>query len=238
MVVMPRMPDSPLPRKAQWTRKAGLSGITARQWLRGRWLKARSQGTRRTENVVLTDFYIAFSPACFALLSLWLVIVQLNDVWVKGDQAHHWRGYGVALYFALPGTMSLLALVDPTDPRFWRVSFAVIALGGAVVMIALQAPFWARARFLPNFLKPNTKSNKSGQPRLRRREIAMVVVAVILYVSIGVLAIIPRSLLREEAILLTILVFLGFNVAWLLLYDSSAARVGNTGKVPQPGPGG
>jgi hypothetical protein len=57
-------------------------------------------------------------------------------------------------------------------------------------------------------------------------------------VSIGVLAIIPRSLLREEAILLTILVFLGFNVAWLLLYDSSAARVGNTGKVPQPGPGG
>src|SRR5580692_13068763 len=84
MVVMPRMPNSPLPRRAQWTRKAGLSGITARQWLRGRWLKARSQGTRRTENVVLTDFYIAFSPACFALLSLWLVIVQLNDVWVKG----------------------------------------------------------------------------------------------------------------------------------------------------------
>jgi hypothetical protein len=185
-------------------------------------------GIRRTENVVLTDFYIAFSPACFALLSLWLVIVSLNtDAWVKGDQAHHWRAYGVALYFALPGTMSLLALIDPKDPGFWRVSFAIIALGGAVVMITLQAPFWANAGFLAHvrFLE----SIKSEQ-RMRRRESAMLVVAVLLYVLIGVLAMVPRSLLREEAILLIILVFLGFNVAWLLLYDSSAARVSNARK--------
>jgi hypothetical protein len=181
-------------------------------------------GMRRTEKVVLTDFYIAFSPACFALLSLWLVIVQLNDVWAKGDQAHHWRGYGVALYFALPGTMSLLALIDPKDPRFWRVSFAVIALGGALVMIALQAPFWARAGLLPKAFKPIG----SGQP-IRRREIVMLVVAVLLYVSIGVLALVQHSLLRQEAILLTILLFLGFNEAWLLLYDSSSARADNAG---------
>lgn len=168
---------------------------------------------------MLTDFYIAFSPACFALLSLWLVIVQLNDVWVKGDRAHHWRGYGVALYFALPGTMSLLALIDTKDPGFWRVSFAVIALSGAVVMIALQAPFWARTGLLPKSFEPIG----SEQP-MRRREIAILVVAVLLYVSIGVLALVHRSLLRQEAILLTILLFLGFNEAWLLLYDSSSAR--------------
>jgi glucan phosphoethanolaminetransferase (alkaline phosphatase superfamily) len=182
---------------------------------------------RTTEKVVLTDFYIAFSPACFALLSLWLVVVTLNArAWVHGDEAHHWRGYGVALYFALPGTMSLLALIDPKDPRFWRVSFAVIALGGAAGMIALQAPFWARAGFLANvsFLKPI----KSKQP-MRYRERAMLVMAVVLYVLIGVLAIVSRSLLRQEAILLIILVFLGFNVAWLLLYDTSAARASNAG---------
>jgi hypothetical protein len=87
---------------------------------------------------------------------------------------------------------------------------------------------WARAasqsahvRFL--------ESIKSEQ-RMRRRESAMLVVAVLLYVLIGVLAMVPRSLLREEAILLIILVFLGFNVAWLLLYDSSAARVSNARK--------
>jgi hypothetical protein len=176
---------------------------------------------------VLTDFYVAFSPVCFALLSLWLVVVQLNNVaWVTGDQAHHWRGYGVALFFALPGTMSLLALIDAKDPRFWRLSFAVIALGGAVGMIALQAPFWARTGLLAHarFLEPI----KSKQP-MRRREGAMLVVAVILYVLIGVLAMASRSLLREEAILLIILVFLGFNVAWLLLYDSSAALASNVG---------
>jgi predicted DNA-binding ribbon-helix-helix protein len=175
--------------------------------------------------VVLTDFYIAFSPACFALLSLWLVAVQLNaDAWVRGDQAHHWRAYGVALYFALPGTMSLLALVDPKDPRFWRVSFAVIALGGAAGMIALQAPFWARARFLAHARRLETI--RSTQP-MRRRERAMLVVAVLIYVLVGAQAIASHALLRTEAILLIILVFLGFNVAWLLLYDSSVARAGS-----------
>jgi hypothetical protein len=183
----------------------------------------------RAEKVVLTDFYIAFSPACFALLSLWLVVVQLNNAaWVSGDQAHHWRAYGVALYFALPGTMSLFALIDAKDPTFWRVSFAVIALGGAVGMIALQAPFWARAGFLAHirFLS----LIKSEQP-MRRRERAMLVVAVLLYVLIGVQAMVSRSLLRQEAILLIILVFLGFNVAWLLLYDSSASQASNVAAV-------
>jgi hypothetical protein len=173
---------------------------------------------------LLTDFYIAFSPACFALLSLWLVVVQLNtDAWIHGDQAHHWRGYGVALYFALPGTMSLLALIDPKDPRFWRVSFAVIALGGAAGMIALQAPFWARAGFLARVRL--LEAIRSEQP-MRRIERAILVVAVLIYVLVGVQAIASPSLLRVEAILLIILVFLGFNVAWLLLYDSSAARAG------------
>ncbi len=76
---------------------------------------------------------------------------------------HRRRSYGVALHFALPGVMSLLALVDPQDSAFWRVSFAIVALGGAF---------------------------RGG-----------------------------LAVLRTEAILLTILVFLGFNVAWLLLFD-------------------
>lgn len=111
---------------------------------------------------MLSGFYGAFSPTCFALLGLWLVVVQIRlREW--GDSApQRRRAYGVALHFALPGMMSLLALIDPADPVFWRVSFAVIALSGA-------------------------------------------------------------------AVLLTLLVFLGFNVAWLLLFDSrhsSPAAVG------------
>ena len=144
---------------------------------------------------MLTDFYIAFSPVCFSLLGLWLVVVQLNTREWLGDQPHRRRAYGVALHFALPGLMSLLALVDPQNPRYWRVSFAVIALGGAAVLLAVRGP-------------------TPGPVRLGQ---AVHAAGVVLYILIGVLAIIPHSLLREEAILLTVLVFLGFNVAWLLL---------------------
>jgi hypothetical protein len=144
--------------------------------------------------LMLTDFYIAFSPVCFSLLGLWLVVVQLNTNEWLGDEPHRRRAYGVALHFALPGLMSLLALVDPQNPDYWRVSFAIIALGGAAVLLAVRG--------------------LDGPVRLGH---AVHAAGVVLYILIGVLAIIPHSLLREEAILLTVLVFLGFNVAWLLL---------------------
>ena len=49
-------------------------------------------------------------------------------------------------------------------------------------------------------------------------------VAVVLYVLIGVLAVHGGlDALRTEAVLQTLLVFLGFNVAWLLLLDDTRA---------------
>ena len=83
---------------------------------------------------MLSGFYGAFSPACFALLGLWLVVVQIRLGEWQGSPPHRRRSYGVALHFVLPGMMSLLALIDPADPVFWRVSFAVIALSGAAVL--------------------------------------------------------------------------------------------------------
>ena len=65
---------------------------------------------------MLDAFYGAFSPACFGLLGLWLVIVQMRlTEWEhdtkEREAEHHRRAYGVALHFALPGVMSVLALV-------------------------------------------------------------------------------------------------------------------------------
>ena len=109
----------------------------------------------------LVAFYQAFSPACFALLALWIVVVQLRiDEWQK-DPVRQRRAYGVALHFVLPGMMGVLAL-----------------------------------------------------------GVAAYAAAIVLYVLIGVLAIFGgAAVLRAEAVLQTILVFLGFNVAWLLLFD-------------------
>ena len=165
---------------------------------------------------MLNVFYGAFSPAWFALLGLWLVIVQIRLREWQASTVHRRRSYGVALHFALPGIMSLLALVDPQDSAFWRVSFAVVALGGAVVLATVRG-FPARAH-------PGGRAGTAGMPGAEARPdqlgLAAYVVAIAMYVLIGVLAFAGGvAALRTEAILLTLLVFLGFNVAWLLLFD-------------------
>jgi hypothetical protein len=61
-----------------------------------------------------------------------------------------------------------------------------------------------------------------------------------LYVLIGVLAFVPgKNVLRIEAVLLTGLVFLGLNVAWLLLFDerSYARGRGRRHSFPRPSAG-
>ncbi|MBV9444652.1 MAG: hypothetical protein JO345_01955 [Streptosporangiaceae bacterium] len=146
---------------------------------------------------MLDAFYGAFSPACFALLGLWLVVVQMRLGEWQGSASHRRRAYGVALHFVLPGVMSMFALIDTQNPAYWRVSFAVVALGGAAVMVLVR-----------------------GLPAAGRLETAAYAAAVVLYLIVGVLAMIGGAdAARAEASLLTLLVFLGFNAAWLLLFE-------------------
>jgi hypothetical protein len=157
---------------------------------------------------VLKDFYLAFSAVCFTLLGLWLIVVQTRHAeWRRSALARR-RAYGVALHFSLPGLMSLLALVNPDSAILWRTSFAIVAIGGAVVLIALRGA--AVGVF----------------------GLIAYVFAIAVYALIGLLAIAPRivsglgldvSPVRVEAVLLTILVFAGVNVAWLLLFEDVPA---------------
>ena len=110
------------------------------------------------------------------------------------------------MHFSLPGLMSLLALVDPESSALWRASFAIAAIGGAVALIALRGP----------------APGKIG--------LTAYVSAIALYVLIGILALAPHIVgrlgleaapVRVEAALLTILVFAGVNVAWLLLFEEA-----------------
>ena len=159
----------------------------------------------------LSAFYSAFSPACFALLGLWLVAVQIRlpDWEQQQDPGYGRRSYGVALHFALPGLMSVLALIDPKNPDFWRASFAIVGLGGAVVLVALRG-----------FPVPSGRgaAGMRGLPAAGGLGPAAFLAAIVLYVLIAALALVGGSYaLNTEAVLQTILVFLGFNVAWLLL---------------------
>jgi hypothetical protein len=166
---------------------------------------------------MLDVFYGAFSPACFALLGLWLVIVQIRLGEWQGSALHRRRSYGVALHFALPGIMSLLALVNPQDSVFWRVSFAVVALGGAIVLATVRG---FPLRPAPAAQPDEAAAGAAVPDRPDQLGMAAYLAAILLYVLIGALAFAGGlAALRTEAILLTLLLFLGFNAAWLLLFD-------------------
>jgi len=154
---------------------------------------------------MLSQFYAAFAPLTFTVFGLWLVVVQTRHADWSRSPDHRRRAYAVSLHFAIPGLMSLLSLVDPTDQTLWRVSFGLSATGGAVILGYLQL-----------------SSIPTPQGRLWRLESSS---AVLLYIMIVLVAIGPGvakelgAPLRIEAILLSLIVFLGVNVAWALMFD-------------------
>lgn len=154
---------------------------------------------------MLNEFYVAFAPLSFTVYGLWLIVVQTRHAYWRHSPEHRRRAYAVSLHFAIPGLMSLLALVDPTNGTVWRVSFAASAAGGAVILSYLQ--------FSP-----------IPTPRGRLWQIESTA-AIILYLLVLLVAIAPgvaRDIgapLRVEAVLLSLIVFLGINVAWALMFD-------------------
>ena len=145
---------------------------------------------------MLVAFYGAFSPACFALLGLWLVVVQIRIGDWRDSESKKRMSYVIALNFLLPGLMGVLALVDPQDATFWRVSFGVLGVGGAIGSYLVRRV-----------------------PTGDRLGAAAYWTAIALYVIVAVLAAIGGvDVLRAEAVLLTALIFVNFNIGWLLLF--------------------
>ena len=155
---------------------------------------------------MLTDFYVAFSTVCFTLLGLWIIVVQTRHAEWRHSPVHRRRAYGVALHFSLPGLMSLLSLIDPASTTLWRTSFAIVAAGGVLALALVRGP-------APTGLG----AAAYGAAVVLYGLIALVAAVPGMVAEIGVLA----RPLRMEAVLLTLLMFLGVNVAWLLLFDQA-----------------
>jgi hypothetical protein len=157
----------------------------------------------------LTSFYGAFTPLCFTLLGLWLVVVQTRHSEWRYSPFHRRRAVVLALNFAFPGTMGLLSLVDPGNQTLWRAAFACVALAAVVILTATLI-----------------RGSGGGQHSLLAALTTTFVV--VLYGAIALVALAPKGVknigirltpLEVEELLLSALVFIAVNVAWLLMFD-------------------
>jgi hypothetical protein len=77
-------------------------------------------------------------------LALWIVVVQTRHAEWRQVALQQRRVYGVTLHFSLPGLMSLLSLIDPASTALWRISSALVAGGGAIVLVLVRGPGQSR----------------------------------------------------------------------------------------------
>jgi hypothetical protein len=155
-------------------------------------------------------FYSTSATAAFALLGLWWVVVaERRHDWLK-HAARRRQAYTVSLYFTLPGVMSLTSLVSSEQSTVWRLAFG---LAGAVGVVETGAALLAA---------------RSG-PDYRGRFAALLGVTFPFYVAVVGVALHPSLAhdlgvnlkpLETEALLVSVLIFLGVNFAWLLFFES------------------
>lgn len=153
-------------------------------------------------------FYTTTSSISFTLLGLWWVVVQAREsLW--RNEGHRRMAYAVSLHFLLPGVMSVLSLVAPDATWLWRITFVVAGVIG----------------FVGAVLFVRTLRMEHDAPR-----IVQVVQWVVLplYAIIAIVAATPETInglgldigaLQVEGIILSILLFLGVQAAWVLLVE-------------------
>jgi len=152
-------------------------------------------------------FYTTVSGISFTLLGLWWVVVQSREAW-RHDPARRWMAYAVSLHFLLPGAMSVLSLVAPDVPWLWRLTFTTAGLLGVVGAIAIL----------------RTLREEYDCPRIAR---LIEWIAIPVYAIVALIALVPELIagavglraLQLEGIALAVLIFLGVQMAWILMVE-------------------
>jgi hypothetical protein len=153
-------------------------------------------------------FYTAAASTSFALLGFWWVVVSHRYTdWLRLP-ARRRQAYSISMYFMLPALMSLAALVGPKG--IWRIAFGASAVLGFIEISAALA-----------------RADREG---LGARVRAFLALALPLFAVIFAVAIhpaLPKNLgisltpLETEAIMVVILLLLGVNFAWWLLFEEA-----------------
>jgi hypothetical protein len=173
-----------------------------------------------------TSFYSAFTPVCFTLLGLWLIVVQTRHSEWRRNPVHRNRAHLLAVNFALPGTMGLLALVDPGNHTLWRVAFAALAVAAAVLL------GWVTVREASRARTSWAARVATSSAACLYAVIALVAIAPGLISDIGI----KLTGLQVEEILLSVLVFSAVNIAWYLMFDEADADGARSSTNPPQAP--
>ena len=166
----------------------------------------------------LVAFYAAVSALSFTLLGLWWVVADRRRQWFL-DPHHRRMAYVVSLHFMLPGTMSVLSLVD-SGTFFWRLVFA---LSGAAGIVGA-------------FMVSSAVSTEFGARRLAGVLLWVAIPVYALVVAVAVVpdlaAIVSMAPRQLEGILIAVVLLLGINAAWFLATSPEPSTVGTTTTIP------
>jgi hypothetical protein len=170
---------------------------------------------------VLADFYGPFSTIAFTIFGLWMFVAQARfRDWMRNRDQYR-RASAVSLQFALPGIMSLIALIDPESVILWRWAFGLASAVGVVLLLALAR---------------RTAGTPRGVNELTNA------LAGLLFVCIAVVSISPEIVdelgLRAatargvEFFFFCLLLLNGLMTAWLMLFSETPSTGPGAGGPP------
>lgn len=163
----------------------------------------------------LETFYQTVSQVCFTLLGFWLIVLQTKYQEWSGKAERRRMIVNISLYFLLPGTMSLLAMLAIQATAIWRVAFVITSAVGALeTLLMLRA------------IQQSSKQSSKRRTMSSRVALLMRVVELALFTLIALVGVFPQvfnraglTALTVAGVLLTLMVVGGVTLMWTYLVE-------------------
>ena len=154
----------------------------------------------------MEQFYATVTTTCFLLMGLWWGVMQFRHI--EWSQDRHARGMAddVYLSFLLPGMMSMAAQIGGELAVLWRVVFAVFGVMGLLTVL------WSIPQVMSRY--PNLIFLRQSRWFMVLLYITLIFVAVTPNVAAFIR---PLKPIQLEGILVSLLLFVGVNIAWEFL---------------------
>lgn len=168
--------------------------------------------------MVPETFYQTVAQLSFTLLGLWWLVLQTKyNEWIHHRMRRR-MATNITLYFLLPGSMSLLALLATNSRLLWQIAFILAAVIGGV----------ATAFFLRDARKNQWRNSWS----------LLIIhlvsgVGIVLYALVIVVALLPDMFrspsttpLTVAGVAVTLLVIVGVTLAWTYFTEPLVSKQG------------